>query len=347
MSVDQNAIMLLSPFEAGAVLYEQVRDATAPQTWTILHQSGEQEVVVFDSALSPIYSSDNAPGQYTLVATSSAQAHSPYTLLDLANCTATGCASTQLPTLPVWSPNGRATLTTLAAAPPPFYILLGDTLGRVARDVGTGILPFWLDDNTFGYLHQGSPSEIVTADIASPTDIRTLLSTADLLAALPTAEAVAIRQIRVHPAASRWLFIEAITPDLANQYIFAFDRELAELSLRLRIDARERFIAFQFAPDGRHWTLTTHATHDPVGANWKMYLHNIAANETQALAYRPLPYAVEYSYGWSADSRWLLKADSGVLQLIVPDEDYFELVHYDGSRCTSAVWVQKATSSSQ
>jgi hypothetical protein len=71
-------------------------------------------------------------------------------------------------------------------------------------------------------------------------------------------------------------------------------------------------------------------------------LHNIEENQTQKIAYRPLPYAAEYSYDWFADGRWLLKADSGVLQFIAPNENYFELVYYDGGRCTSAVWVQQA-----
>jgi hypothetical protein len=74
-----------------------------------------------------------------------------------------------------------------------------------------------------------------------------------------------------------------------------------------------------------------------------VYLHNISTNETEEIAYRPLPYAADYSYDWFADGRWLLKADSGVLQLLVPDEDYFELVYYDGARCTSAVWLQSSS----
>lgn len=343
MSLDESAIMLLSPFAGGAILYEQVRDTSAGQSWTILPQSGEPDVLLFDSPLSPVYLNDNAPGQPNLVAANLAQSGPPYLLLDLEGCLTTGCVSTRLPRLPLWSPNGRHTLMTLAAAPPPFYILLGDSRGRVARDVGTGILPFWLDDQTFGYLRQGSQSEIVTASIQSPTAVQPLLSAADLLAILPITGTLAIRQIWAHPPAPRWLFIEAVTPDLSSQYIFAYDQESGEVSLRLHLDARERFIAFRFSPDGRYWTLITHATHDPIGANWKIYLHNISANETEEIAYRPLPYAADYSYDWYADGRWLLKADSGVLQLMVPDEDYFELVYYDGGRCTSAVWLQSSS----
>jgi hypothetical protein len=343
MSLNEDAIMLISPFESGAILYEQARDASAPQTWTIMHESGELKEVVFDSPLSPVYTDENAPGQHSLVASSAALTGAPYALLDLDNCMATGCTATRLPSLPVWSPNGRYTLMTLAAAPAPFYILLGNEQGRISRDIGIGILPFWLDDQTFGYLHQGVQSEIVTADIRSPTDVQPLLSTADLLAALPITETLAIRQIRTYPFASRWLFIEAVTPNLSSQYIFAFNRETSEVSLRLHLDARESFMAFHFSPDGRYWMLTTHAAHDDIGANWMTYLHNIEENQTQKIAYRPLPYAAEYSYDWFADGRWLLKADSGVLQFIVPDENYFELVYYDGGRCTSAVWMPTDT----
>jgi hypothetical protein len=343
LNVNPEAITLMSPYEAGAILYEQTGTGFGGQVWTILPQTGEPTEVTFAAALSPLYTADNAPGQNSVVAAASSQAGSAYALLDLANCSATGCQMKPLASLPVWSPNGRRTLMTFAAAPPPFYILLGDGEGRATRDVGTGTLPFWLDDEHFGYLQRDvSGSAIVTAALASPTDWHTLLITADLLNALPAAERpeqLAIRQITSNPAAPRWLFIEAVVPDRQSQYIFAFDRESEAVSLRLQVDDSERFIAFRLSPDGRYWTLTTHARDDLVGTNWTLYLHNIARNETEALAFRPLPYG-EYSYQWSADGRWLLKADSGVIQLIAPNDDYFKLIYYDGARCTSAVWVQ-------
>ena len=340
MSLPEKAIMLISPYEAGTILYEQVNDVTAGQSWTIIPQSDETKVIDFDVPLFPVYLADNAPGGTSLVANALGQSGAPLVLLDLANCTTYNCKTIQLPSVPVWSPDGRHTLLTLAAAPPPFYILLGNELGYVARDVGEGILPFWLDDHTFGYWHHGLPTAVVLADIADPTTIQPILTAADLRAALPLADSYAVRQIHANPIAPRWLFIEAVPPDLQSQIIFAFDRETGEVSARLQIEARERFMAFQFSPDGRYFTLTTHATHDPIGANWMMYLHHIDRNETEKIAVRPLPYAAEYSTQWSADGRWLLKADSGVLQLMVPDEDYFELVIYNGGRCTSSAWVQ-------
>jgi Tol biopolymer transport system component len=345
MQFDSEAITVVGRFETGVVFYDIDPSGfidDGPMSWTILPQSGERFDVEFDFPLAPMTTDDNAPGTATLLASSSESTGSIYQLLDLSSCTAAGCEMTQLRRLPAWSPDGRYTLATLAASAPPFHVLLGNSTATAMREIDEGTLPFWLDETTFGYLtHRDGRSVIVTANVDNPQFSQTLLSASDLLPALiqdKRPETVAIRRIAAAPPDGRWLFIEAITADLHNQYIFAFDRETGEITLRLHLDDQDRFIAFRFSPDGRYWTLTTHARNDLIGTNWALYLHDIAHNETKKLAFRPVPFA-EYSYDWSADGRWLLKADSGVIQLINPDDDYFKLIFYDGAQCTSAVWL--------
>jgi hypothetical protein len=345
MQFDSEAITVVGRFETGVVFYDIDPGGfidDGPMSWTILPQSGERFDVEFDFPLAPMTTDDNAPGTAALLASSSEPTGSIYQLLDLSSCTAAGCEMTQLRRLPAWSPDGRYTLATLAASAPPFHVLLGNSTATAMREIDEGTLPFWLDETTFGYLtHRDGRSVIVTANVDNPQFSQTLLSASDLLPALiqdKRPETVAIRRIAAAPPDGRWLFIEAITADLHNQYIFAFDRETGEITLRLHLDDQDRFIAFRFSPDGRYWTLTTHARNDLIGTNWALYLHDIAHNETKKLAFRPVPFA-EYSYDWSADGRWLLKADSGVIQLINPDDDYFKLIFYDGAQCTSAVWL--------
>jgi hypothetical protein len=152
-------------------------------------------------------------------------------------------------------------------------------------------------------------------------------------------DALSISQVHGSLAHSNLLFIDAAAPPLHSRYIFSFDRQSKEIALNLRFDDSYRPVSFDFSPDGRWWTLSTHA--DPgVGPEWALYLHHIESNRTRLLAFNPIPY-VGHSYDWSADGQWLLKVDSGTISLIAPAHDYQELILINPSMCTSAVWVHE------
>jgi hypothetical protein len=73
---------------------------------------------------------------------------------------------------------------------------------------------------------------------------------------------------------------------------------------------------------------------------WRVYVHDIARNETRTYAARYPLYTFRYPfYDWSADGDWLILVDDGFLRLIAPAYDYHRLILHDLHKCSHVAWL--------
>jgi hypothetical protein len=354
-SLDETITGLISPLPGkdGLILYEHT-SAITNQMWTVLRPNEEDVIlpVELDSVFHQVNDGPDSLRQKLLTGHHDAgQDRFQFTLLDLASCTARACDSIPLPGLPVWSPDGLHTIVNLMYGRDGFFQLaLGDSQGQPIKPLELGSNPFWMDNETFGYLRTGADVVEVVANTINGDETLFQLTPEVLLTALPEGApqtaALSIRQVMSHPANPHLLFIDAAAPALQTQYVFAVDRLAQNIDLVLQLDDRHGFIDFRFSPHGRWWTLITYNRLDPVDATWAIHLHDIERRETTRLAFNPIPYPA-HSYDWSDDGRWFMKVEDGFITLLAPAYDYYKMLFFDASFCTSAVWVHERQSNQE
>lgn len=349
-SLDASLNGLISPLPSrdGLILYEH-SSSIANQMWTVFRPNEAAVVIPVDlgSVFSTVHNNPISLGEKLLTGHHDLdQNRFQFTLLDLDSCDVNACDSISLPGLPIWSPDSAHTIVNLMPDSNGYFQLsLGDSEGQLIKPIGSGSSPFWIDNETFGYLRtERANAEIVVTTMNDEILFR--LAADELLAALPEeaqdVDTLSIRQIMSHPANPQLLIVDTAVPTQA-QYIFAVNRLSQEIELLLKLDDRYGFIDFRFSPDGRWLTLTTYDRLDPLDATWSVYLHDIEQRETTLLAFNPIPYPAD-SYDWSDDSRWFLKVEDGFITLVAPAYNYYKMLFFDAALCTSAVWVHEKSS---
>lgn len=298
-------------------------------------------------------------------------------LLDLATCDE-GCEYAPLSGLPIWSPDGRRAIYSGDEVTLPDNTLI--TNGRTIifdssarffehtlslgpapsldadaprEAVGTGYAPFWLDDQTFGYIRairdgQAGPAreeEIVIAGVDDTTP-QTVLNSADLLDYLPEgqdANRVTLAYVAPHPTDRDLIFVVAFDEVRKMAFIFSYDiaTQLPAFRLEVRYDLNH---SFSFSPDGRYLIVTGRDRSSVSGAdnNGVLYLHNIADNTTTPFAIRLPFFLSSVTYDWTDDSNWLVLAlDDNLVALVAPDTDYVKPIIHTFGTCTSVAWLQE------
>jgi hypothetical protein len=298
-------------------------------------------------------------------------------LLDLATCD-DGCDYSQLYGLPIWSPDGRRAIYSGDQATLPDNTLITNeriiifdpgerfyerllTLGPAPtldsagpqQPVGTGYGPFWLDEQTFGYIQvirDGTPGPavdeqivIATVDDTAPQPI---LSSADLFEFLPEgqdAARVTLAYVAPHPIDRELMFIVAV--DEVQKMAFVFSYDLSTRQPALRVEVRyDLNHSFSFSPDGRYLIVTgrDRGSVGPADNSGILYLHNIAANTTVPFAIRLPFFLSSVTYDWTDDSNWLVLAlDDNLVALVAPDYDYVRPIVHPYGTCTSVAWLQE------
>ncbi|HJW83472.1 MAG TPA: hypothetical protein VJ754_04130 [Anaerolineae bacterium] len=275
-------------------------------------------------------------------------------LLDLDSCTSRYCEVTTVSrsVYPVWSPNGARTVVlwspdgTAVTAPDVWnenlVLFRGDSRGQPLMVLDRGANPFWLDNQTYGYIliTPNLPSRVVTSTIASDVVWETSWAE-DVLNALPERERPArldIRRVVIDPADVDWVFLEAMDPARPQKaYAFLLHRRSAAV-VRLPFYAED--CAYSFSPDGM-W-LVGHCF-DPARSGRAFHLYEIARNRTMTVgyddAYEVDPEALP-GVDWSDDGQWVLALGDGVLHLVAPAYDYQRAIPvFPG--CAFAAWVDR------
>lgn len=269
-----------------------------------------------------------------------------YSLLDLAGCDEGDCRRYELMGAPVRSPDGNRTLL----AGNDGILWLGDEQGQNGVEVGRGIAPFWLDNETYGYAHLvGSltrpPAEIVAVSVITG-EVSVLLRLADLQAATPADinfDQLTIHAIARSPADASRLFIAMVPAqdegviEEVGALIFDYDRQTGAASLLLRLDYHlGLFNPLLFSPDG-HW-LVVQSFARPKTA-WQLHLYGIATGETHVLT---SSYIFAFpGFDWSADGQWLLRVEGGFLHVLAPAYNYEQMIVHDFPGCNFAAWINK------
>lgn len=299
--------------------------------------------------------------------------------LDLKDCDE-GCAKTELPGRPSWSPDGQWAIYTgdngsfpedvLVAANDRFILLqssgarpdLALSLGPGdavpgspdLRPIGTGRSPFWLDAQTFGYIRRiaaDGPAvltdeEIVLATLADTTP-ETVISAADLFGFLPEEiplTRLSLGYVATHPEQPGRLFIVVLDELDQRTYIVLYDLETGLAESRLETLYYNLNHSLSFSPDGRYLVLTGQDRNTVTANddNAVILVHDIAENQTVPLMTRLPFFLPSVVYDWTEDSRWLAVAmEDNLVGLVAPDEAYVQLLPHNYGACTSVAWVEK------
>ncbi len=326
--------LAMTPLSGGLVLREQslLTDEVTPRL--ILWREGREQLLLEspDRSMSIDFAGQADPSGRKLVVRLGI-VRPNFAILDLNRCGSSGCAQFARPNAPIWSPDGSHTLM---QARSDTALLLGDRDAQALTAIGYGISPFWLNDSTYSYLaleQFGPLSEIVTATITDSTP-HSLLKLDDLVKDLPDARQGS-HALWYYPLGPRWLSIEVIAfgGEGDSSDFFLLNLRSGHVS-RLPLDGRIR--DFKVSPDDR-WLAGS-----AIGGNnvWSLHLVQIEQRQNRTLTFNsPRVAHLPPPYEWSADGRWLLVLDHGILTLIAPEHDYQRTIVPPSPGCLFAAWV--------
>jgi hypothetical protein len=304
-----------------------------------------------DTEMLYLYSGPDVSGRYMLVSLRSiGGGESGLHAFDLAACASGTCQSQIFDGTPVFAPDGEHVLVLLPTAPtgPEPAIYLAATGGERLADLGPGRSPFWIDAQTFGWVRAGADEqdEIVVSRVGGE-DVETLAGLPDLLAVIPPEHLLAAEEtngpagsspaidgVVANPARPDQLFVTVDAGHEQGDQILLLERASGRISWRLAAG----IVGFQgqpilgFSPDGAWLTVEQF---DPQAHKGSVILHQIATGREEIFPLQGLPYGLS----WTADSRWLVKADGDWLVLIAPGMGYQQVTIHDPPTCGPVGWA--------
>ena len=339
------------PTGDGVILHARA-DGPTPARLT-LWQNGRERLLFSGetrNAYIYAYGTTDMSGRNLLIGINILQGAPTMALLDINSCNEEGCAWYSLSSWPVWSPDGSQTILNRWQDG---MLYRGDAQARQRDEIGEGYFPFWLDNETFGYVrleHTAGTTrtwEIVATNIATD-ETNVLLGSEKLSALLPEDERdddFGVNYIAVNPANPNLLLLTAYTFDrrtvsssfMPTQYHgFLLDRQSGDVSLLSQ--PQTGWDTVLFSPDGR-WLVML--TYDLARSMWTLTLRDVTTGETETFSFSSstAPPETYPSFEWSAGGRWLSILNGGILHLIAPGYDYHQTIVAPSPGCTLAAWV--------
>ena len=285
----------------------------------------------------PYLSGSDPSGRYLVLITSGGGIVTEYQLLDLASCDSGQCETWSVSGRPLWSPDGAQTL--LVSEPPIARtgVYRADTRGQSAAAVAIGYWPFWLDDDTYGYLRRSDDEvEVVTA-VAGDDSARVLLRAADLLPLIDPAgqpAVVVVDTVLANPANPHQVLIVARATgqgesDVATAFLLQLAAGFDAVTEITPVLQANRSAWSHFSPDGR-WLVV--ATWNTNGRDNIFHLIDLESDRRQTFS------SSGSGVVWSANGQWLAQPEDGYLLLRAPAHDYKQLILHDFDNCYSAYW---------
>lgn len=268
-----------------------------------------------------------------------------YTLLPLQDCLTTRkCNPTGQYGFPLWSPDGSSLLLMVSMGSFGYESRFERPLslsGVTRQIIGIGKEPFWLDDQTAGFIspHGGEIRAVDTGDLSQ----RTLLTVDEITGTLSSSQTselnhLAFEFVAIKPNEPDSLLIVAKSPN--HIYFISADRQGNKIELEHSTEdflTPEFLTDLRFSPDGRWLVISTN--------DLAYHVATIAFYDT--IAKKTLHYRFHARYDlpmhwhmdWSADGAWLSIIDNGYIRLIAPEFDHQRLIVPDDLSCMAAVWI--------
>ncbi|MCL4267424.1 MAG: hypothetical protein KJ069_29875 [Anaerolineae bacterium] len=268
-----------------------------------------------------------------------------FRLLDVTACRQGVCQPEQVAGLMVWSPDGRQTLIKLPedldqnGLPDSPLVWLGDATGENKKVVGVGERPFWLNNETYGYLQTGEMGwqAWVTAVVGEDTP-RPLFSAEDLLATIPQAqrpESLSIITPRVAPDQPGQLYVQADAGSLTYLFSITLNPDQTQAETFTLLHQLPRNSWYDLSPDGR-WLSIFEGSRD----GFDGVLLTLQNLQTGAPRMMPSLSPSGSILSWSQDGRWYVRVGDGILALGAPDTGYERYIFHDFGNCSQAYWQE-------
>ncbi len=272
--------------------------------------------------------------------------------LDLLDCPA--CELQSSTGFPYWSPDeSKAILLQVDEGNDLPMLSLMDEDGEETAVIGPGWLPIWLDNDTFAYVRPESgydpaaggsemKTELVLSDVAATAvtlqSQQILLHTSAVLAALPEAgepAQISLLSALPHPTQPDlwYLIVMTVFDGMVEQsYLLTFDQSSGEIAPLTTLDFS---VGYPLVLEGNGRYLTTVSSENNVPS---YFLYDLEAERPYTYE---LPPAIYPQIDWSADGRWIVLPEDGLLRLIAPGSRYERPLFHGLDSCGTAVWVNR------
>jgi hypothetical protein len=280
-----------------------------------------------------------------------------YGLLDVTECTGPApCQPVVLPGPVVWSPDGHRML----AAAPERNILMSDRDELSWTAVADGTNPFWLDNETYGYVDWSSRGGTIRIVLAGREDEATTLLSGEVLASIVPDSRQRfdlIHAIIPHPTRPERLFILAgdrfggspypllqVSRPVEQDWAESLDSDTIEVTLLSNDQFLNTFPGYNpFSPDGR-WLVQ--ATPWREGGLPELLLLNLDSGEKVSAGGINDNTGLASLGVWSADSSWIFIGGAPYSRLVAPADDGTVFTHYifpedDDLYCLSGAWINR------
>ncbi len=267
--------------------------------------------------------------------------------VDPAACTAETCSLSLLPgeQYTVWSPDGEHSL--ISNIPwarrqytPMYQLTLADGNQQPLADAGSGIFPFWLDEETFGYarldesqdvpqpaLYLGTVTQPETALWIEPDRWLSLLPATNhswMVAGLWTD----------NTTQERYLLLDLQQAGVAQHALLLVDRHndtITQLS-----GLNKAVTEAKFSPgEGDGWLALVQLDSD--AGKSLLTLYNLQQPQTMHRFSSPDNDLLN-SFDWSADGQWLVRGEKDFTALFAPAYDYQQIFVSETDLCIFAAW---------
>ncbi|HET7090725.1 MAG TPA: hypothetical protein VFL17_18990 [Anaerolineae bacterium] len=337
----------MAPLPGGeGLLLQESMTADGAASRLILWQDGREKILLDAlSTLDLVFPNVQIvpPGHKLIVRWQSvdiAGERADYLLIDLKRCGSRGCETSTLSDLPVWSPDGSHTLVLSSRDS---RLLLGNEDGQALIDLGGGIDPFWISDDTYGYFTDpfGRAPAVVTATVAN-SETHPLLSLAGLVP--EEAEQLGLWQIIPGQAAGSNMVIAVYTlpPQEARRtYWFLIDGRSGDTK---PLPLEDEFFGLGLSPDERWLVGFTFDAAARVLSLQFFDLHDFQASQLKTPAPESAYGALALAYAgenWSSDGQWFLSLNDDTLYLIAPGYDYYRAIAPESPGCIFAAWINR------
>ncbi len=348
--------LMAGPREDGVIVQAFTRGAEATRLRLYWWRDGREQLIydeeMVEQSRRPAGWSGSEPPRLLLQGFNSAEVTAQHRWLDLQDCDEEGCREEALSGYTAWSPNGRHTLVLDEQ-----QLWRGNELGEPQISLGVALSPFWIDDETYGYVRYdreaGAPSmQIATSRVGN--DLPNIVTPVAQLSALVDEDnppPLFISHAVINPADNDQLLLSATTVGAATSkyHIFAVRLSTAEARLLQQFERLPSgypslltpagYPPFRVSPDGRWLAATLLESTSPT--TWTFRLYDLQEDKPLTVnAYYP-EYPAQFPfYDWSPDGRWLAIVEDGFLRLIAPGHDYQKLVTHEMADCMFVAWVR-------